>query len=275
MSEPAGATTVAGPAVAFEERFVSADGFQIRYLEAGDGSPMVCLHGAGGPRISPGYELLAQHHRVIAFEVPGFGASAVNDRSGSIEELAATMRKAVAGLGLPSITLLGNSFGGRLALWMAVQDPEQLVSLVLVAPAAILPERPAGQAGPPTDPAALYAHPERIPAWWPPVDPAVIAKQRDLVRRLSGSPRNPELEARMAELQVPTLVLFGTSDRVIPSAMGRHYRSLLPKCQLVLVYDAGHVVDVDRPEAFAAVVEDFVPEPDAFLVTRESGLLYR
>jgi pimeloyl-ACP methyl ester carboxylesterase len=274
MSEPAGSATAGGPTVAFEERFVSAGGFQIRYLEAGDGPPMVCLHGAGGPRISPGWELLAQHHRIIAFEIPGFGGSAVNDRSGSVEELAVTMREAVAGLGLSSITLLGNSFGGRLALWMAVQDPEQLVSLVLVAPAAIRPERPDGQSGPPSDPAALYAHPERVPAWWPPADPAVTAKQRDLVRRLSEPPRNPALEARMAELQVPTLVLFGTSDRVIPSAMGRHYRSLLPKCQLVLVYDAGHVVDVDRPEAFAAVVEDFVPEPDAFLVTRESGLLY-
>ena len=265
---------MSGPAVPFEEGFVEADGFRVRYLEAGEGPPMVCLHGAGGPRISPGYELLARHHRVIAFEVPGFGSSAVNDRSGSMEELAATMCEAVAGLGLSQITLLGSSFGGRLALWMAVREPERLVSLVLVAPAAILPERPAGQGGPPSDPAVLYAHPERIPAWWPPADPAVTAKQRDLVRRLAGPSRSPELEAKMAELEVPTLVMFGTSDRVIPSEMGRHYRALLPKCQLMLVYDAGHVVDVDRPEAFAALVEDFVPEPDAFLVTRESGLLY-
>jgi 4,5:9,10-diseco-3-hydroxy-5,9,17-trioxoandrosta-1(10),2-diene-4-oate hydrolase len=268
---------MSGPAVPFQEKLVTAGGFQIRYQEAGEGSPIVCLHGAGGPRISPGYELLAQHHRVIAFEVPGFGASAVNDRSGSIQELASTMCEAVAGLGLSSITLLGNSFGGRLALWMAVQEPERLVSLVLVAPAAIQPERPAGSngsAGPPSDLAALYAHPERIPAWWPPADPAVTAKQRDLVRRLAAPPRSPELEAKMAELDVPTLVMFGTSDRVIPPAMGRHYRALLPKCQMVLVYDAGHVVDVDRPEAFAALIEDFVPEPDTFLVTRESGLIY-
>ncbi|MBO0894245.1 MAG: alpha/beta fold hydrolase [Acidimicrobiales bacterium] len=265
---------MSGPAVAFEEGFVAADGFQVRYLEAGEGPPMVCLHGAGGPRISPGYELLARHHRVIAFEVPGFGASAVNDRSASIEELAGTMCEAVAGLGLSQVTLLGSSFGGRLALWMAVREPERLVSLVLVAPAAILPERRDRQAGPPSDPAVLYAHPERIPDWWPPADPAVTAKQRDLVRRLSGPPRSPELEARMAELEVPTLVMFGTSDRVIPPTMGRHYRALLPRCQLMMVYDAGHVVDVDRPEAFAALVEDFVPEPEAFLVTRESGLLF-
>lgn len=270
---------MSAPTVPFDEGFVDAGGFRIRYQEAGEGTPIVCLHGAGGPRISPGYELLARNHRVIAFEVPGFGDSAVNDRSGSIEELAATMCEAVGELGLGPITLLGNSFGGRLAVWMAVQEPERLASLVLVAPAAILPERrsDSGQAagqGPPSDPAVLYAHPERIPDWWPPADPGVTAKQRDLVRRLAGPPRNPELEAKMVELQVPTLVMFGTGDRVIPPEMGRHYRALLPKCQLVLVYDAGHVIDVDRPEAFAALVEDFVPEPEEFLVTRESGLLY-
>lgn len=271
-SEPT--STVSGPAVTFDEGFVEADGFRVRYLEAGDGPPIVCLHGAGGPRISPGYELLSERYRVVALEVPGFGTSAVNDRSGSHEELAATMRAAVDALGLATYTLLGNSFGGRLAMWMAVQEPDRLASLVLVAPAAILPERPAGAGGPPSDPAVLYAHPERIPSWWPPVDPAVAAKQRDLVGRLGGAGRNPDLEAKMADLPVPTLVMFGTSDRVIPPEMGRHYRAILPNCHLVMVYDAGHVVDVDRPEAFAALVEDFVPEPSAFLVTDRSALLY-
>jgi pimeloyl-ACP methyl ester carboxylesterase len=265
----------AAPGVTFREGSVAADGFEVRYFEAGEGPPIVCLHGAGGPRISPGYELLARRHRVVAFEVPGFGASPANDRSSSIEELAGTMRRAVAALGLSSPSLLGNSFGGRLALWMAVQEPERLASLVLVAPAAILPERRDGQGGPPTSPSLLYAHPERIPAWWPPADPAVTAKQQALVRRLAGPARSPELEARMAELPVPTLVLFGTSDRVIPSEMGRHYRAILPKCHLVLVYDAGHVVDVDRPEAFAELVFDFVAEPEGFLVTRQSGLIHR
>lgn len=272
---------MSGPAVTFDERFVDANGFRVRYQEAGDGPPIVCLHGAGGPRISPGYELLARHHRVLAFEVPGFGSSAVNDRSASVEGLAATMCEAVAALDLGPITLLGNSFGGRLAAWMAVSEPERLASLVLVAPAAILPERrPAsnggdGQAaGPPSNPAVLYHHPERIPDWWPPADEAVTAKQQALVRRLAGPARSTELEAKLANLEVPTLVMFGTADRVIPPEMGRHYRALLPRCHFVLVYDAGHVVDVDRPEAFAALVEDFVPDPDGFLVNQSSGVLF-
>ncbi|MQA85880.1 MAG: alpha/beta fold hydrolase [Streptosporangiales bacterium] len=257
--------------VRFAERSVEADGFRIRYLEAGEGEPLVCLHGAAGLRVSRGHEILAERHRVIALEVPGFGESPENDRSASMRDLAATMTEAVTALGIHRFDLLGNSFGGRLALWMTVLQPERIRTLVLVAPAAILPED-RGQAGPPMDPNVLSAHPERLPPR-PPLDPAIVEKQLALVRRLAGPPRDPELEGRLPDLDVPVLVLFGTSDRVIPPEMGRHYREMLPNCQYVLVYDAGHLLDADRPEAFAAVVEDFVQRPDGFLVTRKSGLL--
>ena len=53
----------------------------------------------------------------------------------------------------------------------------------------------------------------------------------------------------------------------------RHYRELLPRCQFVIVYDAAHAIYVDRPEAFAAIVGDFVEHRDQFVVRRESGLL--
>ena len=56
--------------MSFTERSVSADGFEIRYLERGDGPPLVCFHGAGGLRLSRAHELLTERHRVIAFELP-------------------------------------------------------------------------------------------------------------------------------------------------------------------------------------------------------------
>ena len=77
-------------AAAFREGFVDADGFRIRYMEAGDGTPLVHLHGAGGLRLNPSHDLLAQKFRVIAFEMPGFG-SAENTRTANMQELAATI----------------------------------------------------------------------------------------------------------------------------------------------------------------------------------------
>ena len=71
----------------FTERFVDADGFRIRYMEAGEGTPLVHLHGAGGLRLTRGHELLAQQFRVIAFEMPGFGQSPENTRTKTMPEL--------------------------------------------------------------------------------------------------------------------------------------------------------------------------------------------
>lgn len=259
----------------FTEGYVEADGFRIRYQEAGQGEPLVSLHGAGGLRLSRSHALLAAQYRVIVFEVPGFGHSPANERSQSMPDVAHTMAQAVTNLGLERFNLMGNSFGGKLALWLAIQQPERVPALILVAPAAM---RPAGSVPPATlspeeQRARLYAHPERQPPP-PPLDPTIIAKQQILVRRLMGPARDEALESRMPGLHVPVLVLFGTMDRIIPSEMGRLYCDKLPNCHLVLVYDAGHAVDADRPEAFVAVVDDFLQRHEAFLVNRQSGLIH-
>jgi pimeloyl-ACP methyl ester carboxylesterase len=91
---------------------------------------------------------------------------------------------------------------------------------------------------------------------------------------LRGPNRDPDLEGRLASLSVPTLVLFGTLDRLIPPEMGRVYREKLPNCHFVLVYDAGHAMDVDRPEAFSSLVADFLERRQQFILPRTSGLIH-
>ena len=128
---------------------------------------------------------------------------------------------------------MGTSFGGKVALWLAVQQPERVQALVLEAPAAI---RPAGSSRRP-------ARPRRWRAGFTPI-PSGSARcrrrtrqcrrrQRALVGRLRGPDRDADLETRMRDLATPTLVLFGTRDRVIPPEMGRCYKALLPNCHLV------------------------------------------
>jgi pimeloyl-ACP methyl ester carboxylesterase len=263
------------PGALFTEGYVEADGFRIRYSEAGQGEPLVILHGAGGMKLYHSHELLAAQYRVIVFEVPGFGQSPANERSQSMADLALTMAQAVNNLGIEHFNLMGNSFGGKLALWLAVQQPERVQALILVAPAAIRPEGgvPSQALSPEELMARLYAHPERqVPI--PPVDPALRVKQQALVRRVMGPARDEALESRLAGLNVPVLVVFGTLDRMIPPEMGRLYCEKLPNCHLVLVYDAAHEVDADRPEAFVSVASDFLQRHEAFLVSRQSGLIY-
>jgi pimeloyl-ACP methyl ester carboxylesterase len=258
----------------FQEKYLDADGFRIRYLEAGDGPPLVHFHGAGGLRLYRSHELLAKNHRVILFEVPGFGNSAVNERSQSVDDLGRTMAEAVTRLGIERFNLMGNSFGGRLALCTALQIPQRIHSLVLVAPAAILPEthtRPQDMT-PQERVKRLFAHPERVNLP-PPLSAEVLAKQNAFTRRLA-SPSRDELEARMANFQPPVLVVWGPDDRMIPSEMGRVYVEKLPTAFLVLLYDAGHQADADRPEAFADLVTEFIQRGAEFVVNRRSGILH-
>src|SRR5204863_10203622 len=130
----AGAETVVGPAEAgrlrvaetasaaarpAREGHVEADGFRIRYREAGQGTPLVHLHGAGGLRWSPAHDLLARELRVVGFEVPGFGDSPENTRTQTMAEYAATMTQAADALRLDKFNLWGTAFGGKTALWLA------------------------------------------------------------------------------------------------------------------------------------------------------------
>ena len=261
-------------AAGFREGFVEADGFRVRYLEAGDGPALVHLHGAGGPRLTPAHELLSRDYRVVAFEMPGFGASAENTRTRDMAELARTMAAAAQALGLDRFNLMGTSFGGKAALWLGLQQPERVLALVLESPAAIYPPGAVAPAGTPEEMARrLFAHPERQPLL-PAIDPQQAARQRALVRRVFGPPRDPDLEARLGGLAPPTLVLFGTRDAMIPPDFGHLYKELIPDCHLVFVYDAGHAIAAERPEAFTEVVGDFLDRHDAFVVSRTPTVIH-
>jgi pimeloyl-ACP methyl ester carboxylesterase len=261
-------------AVAFREGWAEADGFRIRYMEAGQGPPLVHLHGAGGLRLTLAHDLLSRAFRVIALEMPGFGASPENQRTRTMPELAATMAAACGALGLDRFNLMGTSFGAKVALWLAARQPGRVGVLVLEAPAAIRPEGGGPVSGSPEETARrLYAHPERMPPL-PAVDPAQAERTLALVRRLRGPGRDAELEARLRDVATPALVVFGTLDTVVPPDMGRFYKELMPDAHLVFVYDAGHAVAAERPEAFAEVVTDFVQRNDAFVISRGKTVIF-
>ena len=128
-------STSVAPSAAFTEKQVAADGYTIRYLEAGAGDPLVYIHGASGVRLSKAHDVLAESYRVIAIEVPGFGVSAANDKSQTIGDLAATLCTAVANLGIDEYNLMGMSFGGKVTLSMGLHDKAKIKALVLLAPA--------------------------------------------------------------------------------------------------------------------------------------------
>jgi pimeloyl-ACP methyl ester carboxylesterase len=236
---------------AFMDGIVEVDRCRIRYAAAGEGTPVVMLHGAGGLVLTQVHQALARRYRIIAFEMPGFGHSPVNSTSQSVKDLARTMAQAIQALGIERYALIGGAFGGRVALWQTLSSPQQVDRLVLIAPTAVLPEG--------------YTLPSTATA------PTGTAGEAALLQRLKAASRDVEIEAELGRVRTLTLVVFGTADAVVPPAMGRTYRERMPNCHYVLVYDAGHAVEIERPEALADTIIDFLDLGDAFLVSRRDG----
>jgi pimeloyl-ACP methyl ester carboxylesterase len=260
-----------GTDTTFTEGHVNADGFCICYMEAGQGSPVVMLHGLGGLILSKVHDELAKKYHVIAFEMPGFGQSQANIVSQSVKDLALTMAQAAAQLGLAPYALSGTSFGGRVALWQSLQVPQQVDLLVLIAPTAVLPEgHPILRGAPDQIAKLLYAHPEHPPAHLR-VDSAKVSIEMTLVHHIRGASRDAELEEKLDQVQTQTLVVFGTADRLVPPAIGRIYRERMPNCHYVMVYDAGRTIAAERPEALIATLTDFLDLRETFIVSRRDG----
>jgi len=258
------------PGADFTEHSVAADGFTVRYFEAGQGDPLIVLHGAGGPRFTVALDLLATRRRVILIEMPGFGAEP-NTRTQTLAEMAGTVAAAVQALGIDRYHLLGTAFGGAVAVRLALAAPDRLISLVLEAPATFLVGAvPPGQAV-----RAFRMHRDRSPAFEPP-DPAAMAIFLPLVDRLLASQPayDEEVAGLLPQCFVRTLVLFGDEDGVIPAGNGRTFRRLMPNCVYILVHDAAHDIQGGRAEAFADVVGGFLDRGLQFLLPDASNLIH-
>jgi pimeloyl-ACP methyl ester carboxylesterase len=218
-------------AVAFTEHVIQADGVRIRYLEAGQGNPVVVLQSAEGSTPSPFHTLLAQQFRVIVLEISGFGPPPLAERPGVLRDVAQMLAQAADALGLERYVLVSSSTGTPQALWLALHASERIEALVLISPPALLPEG-------------------RIAA--------------------NGSIHDAELERRLADVRVATLVLLGTNDKSIPLDTGRTYVERLPDCYYLLVYDAGHAMETERPEALCEAVCDFIERRGTFIVERKN-----
>ncbi|MGW5513277.1 alpha/beta fold hydrolase [Nocardia africana] len=265
-------TATANGPVTTTESTVTDDGRTLRFWEAGSGEPIVLLHRGSGPLWSRTHDLLSQTNRVIMLEMPGFGASDSIEQ-GTTAEYAAVVHRAARKIAGKAYHLVGNSFGGLIAAWIAVQFPGDIDSVVLLAPSIFVPE---GLHIVPTTEVfdviteAEKTHPERH--YPQPLADELKVKHLQVLERFLV-PEDPSLLSGMASLTVPTLVAIGTEDRVIPPALGRKYPELNAAIFLSFVYDAGHALDGDRPESVASLLQTFTTYKLDFLIERRRTLL--
>lgn len=253
--------------MAFETREVRLRDVTLRYHVAGSGRPVLYCHSGGGFMPSAALDRLAKDYRLYAPVVPGFDGTPASDALGSMADVADLWDAFIdAVIGAPKVDLIGYSFGGLLAAWLAARHPARIDQLVLQGPAGFRPE---GSVTMPADPAArarmFYKYPERMPAGEAPGDR--YARSRAAASRYMKHPdTDHDLVPLLGRIEALTLVLLGTEEKVVPPAAGQFLKSRLRRCQLVYVYDAGHGLEVDQPERTARLIRDFFDRAEGFIV---------
>lgn len=252
------------------DEIIDIGGAKIRLLRGGrDGAPpLVFLHGAGGHTGWMRFlEELAEDFAVFAPEHPGFGRSDDPPWLDEVGDLAYFYLDFLAALGLDGVHLVGTSLGGWIAAELAVRNDTRLKSLTLVGAVGI----PAG--GKPIDDIfrmpveenlrRFYADPERAARRlgdMAKLDPMLYAKNRSIVTRLAYRPRffNPGLAKWLHRITVPTLLIYGDKDGLVPPRFGEAYRDAIPGSRLVVLEDAGHAPFDEQKDAFLATFRGFL-----------------
>jgi pimeloyl-ACP methyl ester carboxylesterase len=272
---------------------VDVDGTPINYVDAGSGErePVVFVHGLGGqwqnwlenlPRV-------AQERRVLALDLPGFGRTPEPRDGIRIPGYGRIVDAFCEELGLGGVAMVGNSMGGFIAAEVAIQFPSRVTRLVLVSAAGISSastlRRPILTAGRiMTAVATNTVARHRALASRPTtrhLSLALVARYPKLLRadlayeglfKGAGKPGfddallaclDYDFRDRLPEVRVPTLIVWGENDSVIPVRDANEFERLIPDSRKVVMRETGHIPMAERPQAFNDLLMDFLAETGA------------
>lgn len=258
-------------------------GQTIGYREAGDGAPLVFLHGLGGRSESwaTQYERLSRGYRVIGWDAPGYGGSSplAKDDPVIADYLDAAVRFADA-LRLERLHLVGHSVGSVIAAAFHRHHGDRLLSLTLA-------EAVAGNGRDPSDKrdAAIAARLRELDEMGaegfarartpnslsPDADPKVIARAVEFAsgmnvegyKRLFRALVSADIFEEVVPLRVPGLIVAGADDRSAPPPVVKSIADAYPGIRHEVIPGIGHQIAVEHPDRFNAILEDFLAQAEA------------
>lgn len=267
-------------------QWIEIGGNAVNYVEIGEGRPIVFVHGLGGcwqNWLENLPHFAAAGWRAIAMDLPGFGHSPMPDWEISMPAYGRLIDRFCGELNLHSTTLVGNSMGGFISAETALDSPEWIDHLVLVSAAGISsarlrkePARAWARMIDAVSPMALrlnlagirrprlrqsafdgvFRHPRQIrPELLYEVSAHAIGTTgfRDAAVSLTGY----DFLDRLESISVPTLLIWGRDDRVVPASDAPGYEQRIADSELHVFDDCGHVPMMERPRRFNRLVENF------------------
>ncbi len=260
------------------------NGITLAYETHGSGEPLLLISGIGYDRwpwhkMVPG---LAEHFTVIVFDNRGVGQTDKPAGPYAAQMLADDTAELIAALGYDRAHVMGHSMGGYIAQSLALNHPERIATLILASTnfggphhIPITPEAMAVLTDVQSDPVTRFTnglvvstapgyakrHPEMIEAWlaWRvqnPIDPA--AYQAQLAIGLALLAESACFEGKLKQVTVPTLIVFGAYDQVVPPENAELLAREIPHSKVEILPDAGHFFPIETPEAATAAVVRFL-----------------
>ena len=262
---------------------IKTSAIELYYETHGAGKPLVLISGIGYTlwqwhRMVP---FLAEHFQVITFDNRGVGQSDKPPGPYTAQMLAADTAGLLDALGLEKAVVMGHSMGGFVAQALALDFPEKVQKLILGSTnfggprhIPVTPEAIKVLADVSSDPLARFKNglaistapgwaeenPEMIQKWveWRMANPIESAHyQAQLAIGLGLLPETAAFEDKLERIKVPTLILFGAHDKVVPPANAALLAEKIPGSIVVILPDAGHFFPIEIPEAASHAVIEF------------------
>ena len=258
-------------------RWTDVAGIRVGFEQAGDGPPLVLVHGAlSDSRVWRGQlDALSDGFTVVAWDAPGCGQSEDPSESFRLPEYADALAGLIAALGLGQANVLGHSFGGALALELALRHPATVATLILVGGyagwAGSLPasevKRRLAFAIDTADRLPGHFEPESMSGLFskqlPPEARATLrttmAESRPVAARsMAYALAEADLRDGISSLRVPTLLVYGSADERSPLTVADDLQRRIPMSSLVVLPELGHECYLEDPDRFNAEVRDFL-----------------
>ena len=268
---------------------VRLPGAEVNYAEVGEGEPILFVHGLGGcwRNWLENLPHFGRTNRAIALDLPGFGDSPMPSWQIDMPAYGRLIHDFCEKLGIDRVAaLVGNSMGGFVSTEAIVERPSRFEKLVLVSAAGISFAEAEGrrleasvnlfEAG-----VAFLGGPRRLWVNRPRgrefafgrvfhypnrVRPELLREQMepgigapgfaDAIRAIGGY----DTRERLTEIEIPTLVVWGLNDRVVPVEAAIGYHRLIPDSRLELFERTGHVPQMERPARFNALLDEFLAD---------------
>jgi pimeloyl-ACP methyl ester carboxylesterase len=269
-------------------KFIDIDGAPLHYLDKGTGPPLLLIHGLAGQMLNFTHSLLgrlARDFRVIILDRPGSGySSRPDDTLAPLSAQARVISRFCQSLALERPVVVGHSLGGAIALALALNHPEQVGALALIAPVTHPPQR----IPPPFDGLAIgSASLRRLIAWTLATPLAIRNRERALTTLFGPQAVPPDfatrgggllslrprafigastdltaaeqelagMPARYASLTMPVGIVYGTEDRILdPTLHAREFAAKVPATDLELIEGGGHMILISSADQVAAFI---------------------